>query len=274
MRPMEGRKMPGQKCDRPLNLPPALPLMIAACYLLSACNRQPQSDQSSSQAGAAKTVSSMTKSPPTVPSRNTEARLPPLLSAARDGKTADLHAQLANGALPNQIGPGGETALHWAAAYGQLDAARELLNAGALTTNKTLGGLTPLHWAAQEGQTSVGEILLSKGADPNAVTDDKSTPLHLAAAHGHIDMIRILLVAKVSPNVADDSGATPLHLAAAYGQVDAVKELLGRGADPGAVDADGLTPYDLAVVNEHDEAADLLEPKKPTNAPIPVPRTP
>lgn len=56
-----------------------------------------------------------------------------------------------------------------AARDGNLDRAKEALNAGADPAARDMWRNTPLHWAAENGRRDVARLLIEKGADPNAV---------------------------------------------------------------------------------------------------------
>lgn len=56
----------------------------------------------------------------------------------------------------------------WAAGYGQLGSARQLLKAGANKNYRGLNGETPLHLAAAYGHHDLVKLLLNHGADSNA----------------------------------------------------------------------------------------------------------
>jgi ankyrin repeat protein len=178
-----------------------------------------------------------------------------ILDAAVHNNVAEVQRWLADPKMKNAIGPGGETALHWAASYGAAEAADALIKGGITVDAKANGGMTPLHLAAQEGQTKVVTLLLNARAAANRTNDDGLTPLHLAATGGHVEVVELLLAAGASITATDDTGSTPLHLAAAYGQGRVVDALLKHGADPNAVDADGRTPIALAEANKHPELA-------------------
>lgn len=76
------------------------------------------------------------------------------------------------------------TALQAAAASGDNESGRLLLDAGADVNATETGGFTPLHAAAANGNRELVELLLERGADPSARTDDGKTPADLAAGTG------------------------------------------------------------------------------------------
>lgn len=62
----------------------------------------------------------------------------------------------------------GLTGLMWAAGYGQLGSARQLLKAGANKNYRGLNGETSLHLAAAYGHHDLVKLLLNHDADSNA----------------------------------------------------------------------------------------------------------
>jgi ankyrin repeat protein len=125
----------------------------------------------------------------------------------------------------------GWTALHLAAFFGHLDAARALLAAGAPldlpSTNRE--GNQPLH-AAVAGRCSpaVVSLLIEGGADPNAKANGGHTPVHLAAARGELAVLEALVSAGGDARAETDSGQRPLHFARARGHAEAAAWLEGR----------------------------------------------
>jgi ankyrin repeat protein len=192
--------------------------------------------------------------------------LPALLLAAQQGDNSRIRDILRDGANVDQKGPGGETALHWAAAYGKQVAAELLLASGANPNEKDRAGMTPLHYAAQEGQIAIIDALLKASADPNAGDENGITPMHLAAANGFPSIIQQLLSHGGDVDAADAIGTTPLHMAAAEGKSNAIEVLVAAGADLMIMDKDDHIAYDLAVVNCHNDAAALLKAAAPDTA--------
>ena len=66
-----------------------------------------------------------------------------------------------------QGGAFGETMLHVVAIWGDVDAARVLIDEGAVIDVPGEYGCTPLHEATMRGYASVVTLLLSRGADPS-----------------------------------------------------------------------------------------------------------
>ena len=76
------------------------------------------------------------------------------------------------------------------------------------------GGNTALHYAAREGHVEAVEALLEAGADVDELSGgDRSSPLLVATLNGHFDLAMSLLERGADPSLASDPGATPLYLA-------------------------------------------------------------
>jgi ankyrin repeat protein len=145
--------------------------------------------------------------------------------AGRDARVAELLAQ--DPALARAWSSDGFTALHYAAFFGQPEAARRLLAHGAGVNERSRNGFNvmPLHSAVAGQHIAVSELLVSHGADVNERQEAGFTPLHAAAQHGdraHIDL------------------------------------LLAHGADRTARLENGQTAAEVATANGHPELADLL----------------
>jgi ankyrin repeat protein len=83
---------------------------------------------------------------------------------------ADANAVASN----EQIGP--VRPLHSAAAAGDVESARLLVEHGAEVNARQRGGFTALHSAAQNRDQELASLLISSGADPSAATDDGALP--------------------------------------------------------------------------------------------------
>ncbi len=82
--------------------------------------------------------------------------------------------------------------LHSAALRGDVETARNLLDAGANVNEKDGRGRTPLHCAADANSPEMIQLLLERGADPTLVDHTNSTPLDQADKNGQQDAFRIL----------------------------------------------------------------------------------
>jgi len=84
---------------------------------------------------------------------------------------------LAHKVDPNLKGPKGYTALHVAAAKGDLDATKLLLAHGAEVNSRDGDGNTPLHYTVFWRWKPIVELLLDNKADPNLTNEAGQTPL-------------------------------------------------------------------------------------------------
>lgn len=131
----------------------------------------------------------------------------------------------------------GQTALHCAAAFGEDEVVKYLLDRPGIRPDiEDHKKRTALHYAAGNGSLQVVKLLLENRQgrlDANKKDEDERIALHFAATRGHNEIIDELLVSRATENVdaTDKNGITALHLAAGYGSVQAVGSLLHNGAN-------------------------------------------
>ena len=161
---------------------------------------------------------------------------------------------------------GGTSVLSYAAAWGNKDVVRYLLDLG-LTKDiqkPNKNGLTPIFFAAYSGNLDVVKMLVEAGADIHVKSPDGSNLL-VAASRGknnHViysttrsqyylhyaskllnnkapepEMIQYFLDAGIAADEVDQEGWTPLHYAAMNPLTppEVIKMLIQHGADPNAV---------------------------------------
>jgi ankyrin repeat protein len=127
----------------------------------------------------------------------------------------------------------GFTALHFAAFFGKVEAARTLIAAGAAVdvySDNDLG-VQPLHSAASGQHLEACRVLIAAGADVNAKQRHDYTPLHAAAIAGDDELVELLLSAGADPTASTDTGQTPADTAEGAGHVDVAKRLRGVAAE-------------------------------------------
>jgi ankyrin repeat protein len=159
-----------------------------------------------------------------------------LMYAAAFGELESVRVLLDNGADPNLKNAFGATALMW----GVWDPARVklLVAKGADVNAKAKSGTTPLLLAAMNAadEESVN-ILASHHADPSAIDGFGTNLLHAGTYAGNMTAVRLGLANHLDVNGKERSGITPLMNSAADGSVEIAKLLLKAGADPNAVSA-------------------------------------
>lgn len=209
---------------------------------------------------------------------------PTMFSACRSGDAAFVRSYIATNPAALEANPTTEsnvTPLSLAAASGQVEVVRVLIDAGA-KIDRPDARTAPLLAAARSGRLEVVKLLLERGADLHA-SCYQGNALHQAAMYGHQDIVKFLvergLDAKGRPEggewtplhaaaswegtpevvnflldhgaevnrATSDHGRTPLHAAASRGLIDVARVLLARGADPSLRDDRGMTPLDWAV---------------------------
>ncbi|KAE8678917.1 putative E3 ubiquitin-protein ligase XBAT31 [Hibiscus syriacus] len=189
-----------------------------------------------------------------------------LFSAVQVGDLETIEALLKREAnvLNHKTAHGRHSALHIAAANGQIEILLMLLEKSSNPDVLNRLKQTPLMLAAMHGKISCVKRLIEAGA--NILTFDSlhgRTCLHFAAYYGHPDCLEaILSAARSSPiavswgfarfvNVRDARGATPLHLAARRRRPECIHTLLDHGAlvcaSTGEYGCPGSTPLHLAA---------------------------
>ncbi|XP_028941081.1 DNA-binding protein RFXANK [Antrostomus carolinensis] len=163
--------------------------------------------------------------------------------------------------------------IHQLAAQGELSQLKEHLRKGENLVNKPdERGFTPLIWAAAFGEIETVRHLLEWGADPHALAKERESALSLASMGGYTDIVIMLLERNVDINIYDWNGGTPLLYAVRGNHVKCVEALLGNGEDLPLVlglvargadlttEADsGYTPMDLAVALGHKKVQQVIE---------------
>ena len=154
---------------------------------------------------------------------------------------------------------------------------QRLLASGADVNTRNKNGHTPLmHVAFGTGNTDIAQMLLAKGADIDAKDNAGETALIEAAWAGQPELLRLLIDKGANIHVKDNAGETALHEASydnalrlsrprqsiVDGKVAAARILIERGVDVNAKRDDGKTALDLASSSSDlTEVAQLLTAK-------------
>jgi ankyrin repeat protein len=144
--------------------------------------------------------------------------------------------------------------LHDAAARGDLDAIRALLDHGAdVNGRNSFSGGTPLH-AAIAPKLRPGllkptvELLLARGANLEVKDNYGRTPLYAAAEDSTVEAVELLLSRGANVNARNRAQQTPLHAVVAkpwHDKREIVALLLTKHPDVNAKNVVGYTPLHL-----------------------------
>ncbi|KAL2800550.1 ankyrin repeat-containing domain protein [Aspergillus keveii] len=154
----------------------------------------------------------------------------------------------------------GRTALAEAAASGQAEIAKLLLEKGANVKTRDRNLCSPLMLAVENGHDEVVKMLLSHGAPVNTRHKHYQTPLSSAAERGRLKCVELLLEHGAMVDSQDEYGRTELFHAVENRRAMAVERLLERGADPNkrAICMNGWTPLHQAACNLDEAVIRLL----------------
>src|SRR6185295_17587268 len=219
-------------------------------------------------AGAAAADAPATPAPNPGAANAGAAQTPPAAEAPPPADAADDTDVIVAGLVGS--GGGGLTALVFAAREGDLESAKNLLDAGADGNQTTEYGWTPLLTATNNRHYKLAQYLIQRGANPNIANKGGWTPLYLATDNrnieggdypvpkpdiDHLEFITFLLAHDADPNARAkdntltrtiftmqwfyEAGATPFIRAAQSSDTALMRLLLDWGADPFMVSDNG-----------------------------------
>lgn len=142
----------------------------------------------------------------------------------------------------------GDTALILATLLKRLPMVTTLLEHGASCDIPGPGGRTALHWAARLGFNDGLQLMLSKTKSQNIADELGFTALHHAvySKEANNRTIDILTQGHVHLDAEDNRDSfTPLMLAASLGKSSFTRQLLNKGADLHSVNSQGQTAIDI-----------------------------
>ncbi|KAG1972981.1 ankyrin repeat domain-containing protein 6 isoform X1 [Pimephales promelas] len=153
---------------------------------------------------------------------------------------------------------GHQTALHRAAAVGNLDAISALVHGGCALDLQDKEGNTALHEVSWHGFSACVKVLVKAGADVQVKNKAGNTPLHLACQNGHFQSARVLLLGGALPDSKNNAGDTCLHISARYNHLAMIKILLGSFCSVAEKNQIGDTALHVAASLNHKKAVNLL----------------
>jgi ankyrin repeat protein len=180
-----------------------------------------------------------------------------LFNAIRGGNTTFIKAHLSKSDLAVRDKRGATPLMH-AAAFGNFETLKLLLDAGADVNAHSDHNATALLWAARDPEKA--RLLIERGADVNATSIEGQTPLIAAATRPDSSPVIALLIAK-GANINFQEGRrqfTALNVSAESGDLESVRLLLSKGANASLPNRFGVTPLGSAPTGRRVEIAQLL----------------
>ena len=158
------------------------------------------------------------------------------------------------------------TLLCEAAASGDSDSLKGMLESGANATVGDYDRRTPLHLAAEEGHLGCVQLLVEHKADVNASDRWGARPLDGARQNAKTDVEQFLIIHKATPGRITSTAANTSELVdcvrlcacAGRGDYGGLKALLDSGVDPCLEDYDFRTALHLASEEGHNKCVKLL----------------
>lgn len=173
--------------------------------------------------------------------------------AKEDGTSETLLSDLAKGG----------SVCYKAIAFGRPAVVSVLLEHGASTEGVDKGGNRALHWAAFWGMMEAARYILDHGNEVQelAIANKQGkTPVMRAAGRLQREMVSHLLFKQDPQRISgiDTSGWQALHWAAKYERFDIIRLMVAKGADVSAKDSHGLSAADIAR-QSGSKSAEMLE---------------
>merc|ERR1712093_257491 len=147
----------------------------------------------------------------------------------------------------------------------QIPILRTLLNEGNMSTDGgDRYGQTPLHFAAMFGNLEATKLLLERDASLDAVDDFGLTPLLIAYKNKHLNVATLLIEAGAAIDSYRMDLEELLFAALKLESQIAVHYLIAAGADRMAMDEDGRTPDMIAEQSKDKELIKIMKAARST----------
>jgi ankyrin repeat protein len=150
----------------------------------------------------------------------------------------------------------GETALHLAVQFSNLEAARLLLKSGVEVNSRRKDGIAPIHLATQP---KILSLLIEFKANVMSINPHGATPLHISARDGNVELGKLLVAAGADVDILDSYGETPLTVAMGRQNAAFVELLLSHNADPNIRNKHGNVPISWLATKEFATQLRLLD---------------
>ena len=189
---------------------------------------------------------------------DSQFREPPLLVAAAVGNVEIARLLLDAGAFVDAGDSDNSTALGVAAMRQQGEMVALLIENGADVNRRDRKADCPLSFAVYGRDEAVIQQLLDAGADLYFRSPQGRTLLHVACQRGVTGFATHLIENGAEIDARADDGATPLGYAAMGGNVEIVTLLLKNGADPDPAEPGEMSPLAFTSWRNQVECAQVL----------------
>ncbi|XP_059171165.1 putative ankyrin repeat protein RF_0381 [Physella acuta] len=136
-----------------------------------------------------------------------------------------------------------------------------LIEAGAVVNAETSDGQTPLHFASRFGDIESMKYLIEAGGLVNALDKCGHSILHEAIEDKNIEKLAYLVKAGANVNVPNKSGVLPIVSILEFGSVELLKQFIVQGADVNVCDTKNNSCLVLAIRKRNIEVAKWLVQK-------------
>jgi hypothetical protein len=143
----------------------------------------------------------------------------PIYLAAEHNDDATIRKLTASGTPADSALANNRTALHAAAAGGNLQATQALLDAGANPGFKDDRGDTPLMMASARGFTTIVQAMLQKNPAIDEQNNSGKTALEFAVEHNFPEVAKLLVAKGAKIDIVDEQGRSAKSLAEANGML-------------------------------------------------------
>ncbi|KAH9399403.1 Palmitoyltransferase zdhhc13, partial [Tyrophagus putrescentiae] len=177
----------------------------------------------------------------------------------------EIEPYVKNGANINAVFEKARTSLHVAAASGNLDLVRYLIEHGGLADQFDRNGYTALHNAAWKGAVDFVQGAIEEGLmDVNVLSYQSNTPLHSAVLGEQTEVVTVLLnFPETDISLKNYQGLSALHVAAVRGYETIVESFLSSEKINSTLNLptdNGFTPLHMSLYANHNAVAmKLLE---------------
>ncbi len=187
-----------------------------------------------------------------------------MLEAAASGNVEALKRLVEAGASLESPNAAGETPLLLAVKNNHLPAAIFLIDAGSSINAQAVNNDSPWLLAGALGRTEMLRHMIPKGPDFSLRNRFGGNALIPACERAHVETVKLLLTTKIDVNHVNNLGWTCLLEIVILGDggarhVEVAKLVLAAGADPNIADKDGVTPLAHARRKRQAEVARLVE---------------